>query len=40
MATSTSVGIAVFYTVAGVLFTIGAIDTGLPGDVVQNMFLT
>jgi len=40
MATSTSVGIAVLYTVAGVLFTIGAIDTGLPGDVVQNMFLT
>jgi len=40
MARSTSVGIAVLYTVAGVLFTIGAIDTGLPGDVVQNMFLT
>jgi len=40
MATSTSVSIAVLYTVAGVLFTIGAIDTGLPGDVVQNMFLT
>mmetsp|Transcript_23208 Transcript_23208/g.34673 ORF Transcript_23208/g.34673 Transcript_23208/m.34673 type:complete len:531 (-) Transcript_23208:92-1684(-) len=40
MATSTSVGIAVLYTVAGVLFTVGAIDTLLPADVVQNMFLT
>mmetsp|Transcript_17603 Transcript_17603/g.26180 ORF Transcript_17603/g.26180 Transcript_17603/m.26180 type:complete len:364 (+) Transcript_17603:127-1218(+) len=39
MATSTSVGIAVFYTVAGVLFTVGAVHTGFPGDVVQNMFL-
>jgi hypothetical protein len=40
IATSTSFGIAVLYTVAGMLFTVGAIDTGLPGDVVQNIFLT
>jgi hypothetical protein len=40
IATSTSFSIAVLYTVAGMLFTIGAIDTGLPGDVVQNIFLT
>jgi hypothetical protein len=32
--------IAILYTVAGIFFTIGAIDTGLPGDVVQNMFLS
>lgn len=31
---------AVSYTIAGLLFTIGAIDTGLSGNVVQNMFLS
>jgi hypothetical protein len=40
IATSTDFGFAVLYTVAGMLFTIGAIDTGLEEDVVQNMFLT
>ena len=31
---------AVSYTIAGLLFTIGAIDTGLSTNVVQNMFLS
>ena len=38
--TSTGFYIALAYTVAGLLFTIGAIDTGLSVSVVQNMFLS
>ena len=37
---SSSFCIAVLYTVAGVLFTIGAIDAGFTHDSVQNMFLS
>ena len=39
IAMSTGFGIALLYTVAGMLFTIGSIDAGLPEDAVQNMFL-
>lgn len=40
IAMSSSFYIAILYTVAGVLFTIGAIDIGLTNGAVQNIFLT
>jgi len=40
IAMSSSFCIAILYTVAGVLFTIGAIDIGLTSGAVQNIFLT